>query len=117
MTDREWREKILKGLHCCSVPGGLCGFCPYQRHGDVECTTHLASDVRDMLHRDEHVAFDTSDLNPDDYVRIGDVLECLSEVHAGDDVTFQADGLIQWAMGKRALSKDKLKKMLEVDDQ
>lgn len=44
------REKVIKGLECCSVPEGHCENCPYETDGYVaECTSALARDAIAML--------------------------------------------------------------------
>lgn len=47
------REKVIKGLECCSVPGGNCPECPYGRYGvdenGLECDNKLALDALELL--------------------------------------------------------------------
>lgn len=48
MIDRE-REKVIKGLHCCSHTDGTnCGHCPYD-NADEDCTALMSMDVLDLL--------------------------------------------------------------------
>ena len=63
-----------------------------------------------LLKEREHPDFSGSLLNRDDYVRIGDVMDCLSEVFVPKDDLIHIEGLIEWAMGKRAISKEELLK-------
>jgi len=58
----------------------------------------------------EKISFEGTYLNRDDYVRIGDIMDCLSELVVSEDAAFQAVGLIEWAMGKRAIPKEALLK-------
>lgn len=57
--------------------------------------------------------FSCTFINPDDYVRVGDVMDLLSEVKTSDREAMHAEGLIEWAMGKRAVGIDTLKKIIE----
>ena len=46
MTDR---EKVIKGLHCCSHTDGVnCIYCPYDT-SDSDCTALLSMDVLELL--------------------------------------------------------------------
>jgi len=50
------REKVIKGLECCSVPQGHCEKCPYETEGFVaECTSELAKDALELLKKQEAV--------------------------------------------------------------
>lgn len=43
-------ETVIKGLECCSAPGGNCETCPYEIvEGFAECTSALAKDALAML--------------------------------------------------------------------
>jgi len=61
----------------------------------------------------ETIHFEGTTLNPDDVVKIGDIMECLHGLTLSSDAAFQAVGLIEWAMGKRAISRDDLPKLME----
>ena len=52
--------------------------------------------------------FTGSHINPDDYVRVGDIMDCLSEVLRPEDDLMHIEGLFEWAFGKRAMSKQEL---------
>jgi hypothetical protein len=68
------------------------------------------------MHQPHEPVWDESILNPDDYVRIGDIQELLSEKNGfslDDESVFHAVGLIVWAMGKRTIKKEKLLKAQE----
>ena len=44
------KEKVIKGLECCSVPEGYCVKCPYETDGYVaECTSALARDALALI--------------------------------------------------------------------
>lgn len=64
--------------------------------------------------------FDGTLLNLDDYVRVGDIMDCLSEVFSSNEDLIHVEGLIEWAMGKRAVSKkelwDSLERQFEEDE-
>ena len=48
------REKVNKGLECCSTPGGNCAICPYEIvEGFAECTSALAKDALALLKEQE----------------------------------------------------------------
>ena len=48
------REKVIKGLECCSIPQGRCRKCPYETEGFVaECTSELAKDALALLKEQE----------------------------------------------------------------
>ena len=50
------REKVVKGLECCCLPGGRCNKCPYVIvEGFAECTSALAKDALDLLKEQEPV--------------------------------------------------------------
>ena len=50
------REKVIKGLKCCSVPEGHCEECQYKTSGYVaECTSALARDALVLLKEQEAV--------------------------------------------------------------
>lgn len=47
------REKVIKGLHCCShTDGANCIYCPYDI-SDTDCTALMAMDVLDLLKEQE----------------------------------------------------------------
>ena len=48
------REKVIKGLECCAVPGGNCEECPYQHSGvgeyfESKCVSKLSADALALL--------------------------------------------------------------------
>lgn len=50
MTDREKREKVLKGLECCSRGFDKCKGCPYHEKYAGRCVTKgLAPDALELL--------------------------------------------------------------------
>ena len=49
-------------------------------------------------------------LNHDDYVRVGDVLDCFSGMDLNDDAVFHGLSLVEWAMSRRSVPKEKLSK-------
>lgn len=51
-------------------------------------------------------------LNHDDYVRVGDVLDCFTGMDLNDDAVFHGVCLLKWAMSKRSISKKELLKKL-----
>lgn len=52
------REKVIKGLHCCShTDGANCIYCPYDI-SDTDCTALMAMDVLDLLKEQEIVRCD-----------------------------------------------------------
>ena len=49
------REKVIKGLHCCSHTDGVnCIYCPYDI-SDTDCTALMAMDVLALLKEQEAV--------------------------------------------------------------
>ena len=49
------REKVIKGLHCCSHTDGInCIYCPYDT-SDSDCTALLSMDVLELLKEQETV--------------------------------------------------------------
>lgn len=43
------REKVIKGLHCCShTDGANCIYCPYNI-SDTDCTASMSMDVLELL--------------------------------------------------------------------
>ena len=108
------REKVIKGLECC-VQDGHCYYlekCPYRNDG---CRLALNTDALALLKAQEYPNLDKSGLNPDHYVRVGDVLDCLSEIPMNSDMLIHVEGLITWAIGKRSASKDELWESWERD--
>ena len=93
------RDEVIRGLECCAA--GCVNSCPYADE-PAHCTDYLAQDALELLKDGEHPDFSGSLLNRDDYVRIGDVMDCLSEVFIPRDDLIHIEGLIEWAMGKRA---------------
>jgi len=55
-------------------------------------------------------------IDKESFVRIRDVLDCFEGVDMTNDVNFHAVTLIEWALSKRALSKEELKNLLETRD-
>lgn len=51
------REKVIKGLECCSELGGNCTDCPYGSYGvdseGLECENKLADDTLELLRADQ----------------------------------------------------------------
>lgn len=51
------REKVIKGLECCAVPGGNCLECPYGNYGvdenGLECENKMAADALELLKADQ----------------------------------------------------------------
>ena len=49
------REKVIKGLHCCSHTDGVnCIYCPYDT-SDSDCTALLSMDVLELLKEQEAI--------------------------------------------------------------
>lgn len=49
------REKVIKGLHCCSHTDGVnCIYCPYDNDGE-DCTALMSMDVLELLKEHEAV--------------------------------------------------------------
>lgn len=49
------REKVIKGLHCCSHTDGVnCIYCPYD-NTDEDCTALMSMDVLELLKEQEAV--------------------------------------------------------------
>lgn len=47
------REKVIKGLHCCSHTDGVnCIYCPYNI-SDTDCTASMSMDVLELLKEQE----------------------------------------------------------------
>ncbi len=61
----------------------------------------------------EHISFEGTFLNREDYVNIGDIIDCLSGLAWEKDAAFHVVGLIEWAMGKRAITRDEILKAQE----
>lgn len=111
----EKREKVLRGLACLSNPFVQdaderdCEHCSYD---SASCFLDITSDALSLLKAQEPIDSAVFELNPDDYVRIGDILECFDGMDVSDDAVFHAVGLIQWAFGKRNITKEELKNEL-----
>lgn len=49
------REKVIRGLECCAVPGGNCLECPYDKYGieGLKCENKLVEDALALLKAQE----------------------------------------------------------------
>lgn len=66
-----------------------------------------------LLKEQEQISFEGTFLKREDYVNIGDIIDCLTGLTLSTDAAFHAVSLIEWAMGKRAISKEELLKEQE----
>lgn len=131
-------ESITKALEICSHYGSMCGTdcrgyqvwskdgrhietinehwyeCPYN-NCETGCVKTLARDALGILNGLDYPNFDGTNLNPNDYVRVGDVIDCLSEIPMENEMLMHVEGLITWAIGKRAVNRDELLEYLERD--
>lgn len=108
-------DKVIKGLECChsNVLMTFCPKCPYE---GPECFDRLKGDALELLKAQVPISFEGTHLNREDYVNIGDIIDCLSEITLDDDAVIHAVGLIEWAMGKRAITKEDLLKCGMLDN-
>ena len=103
----------IKGI---SIPND-CFQCSFQTN-DGSCLAHIAKNdtsnywkcrpIWCPLVELDHPDFSNSYVDPDSYVRVGDIMDCLSEVLCPDNELIHIEGLFEWAMGKRAMSKNEL---------
>ena len=51
------RDKVIKALECCAIPGGDCLECPYRKYGvdeiGLECENKIAADALALLKAQE----------------------------------------------------------------
>ena len=52
-----------------------------------------------------HPEFDEFSLKREDYVKVGDLIDCLKEVTMPEEAAFYLESLLEWAIGKRLISK------------
>lgn len=71
-------------------------------------TEQFIQALDDLIDSLDHPDFTNSFVDPDDYVRVGDIMDCLSELSYSEDQLICIEGLFEWAMGKRACKKDEL---------
>lgn len=118
-------KKVMKGLRCMSTPyedldDRDCENCKYD---NASCFLDVPADALSLLKTQEAriaeleagqepIHPEDFDLIPDNYVRIGDVLDLFDGMNISDDTVFHAVGLIRWAMGKRDITPEELKNEL-----
>ena len=73
----------------------------------IKETTYTQDDIDEAL----------NNLDKNSFVRIKDVLDCFEEVDMTNDVNFHAVILIEWALSKRALSKEEVRRLLDTSDE
>lgn len=115
MTDQEKRAKTIEGLkELRSHFRAMAGISSSRqgRANHIE-SARTIEDAIAVLKDFEHISFEGTSLNREDYVNIGDIIDCLSGLAWEKDAAFHVVGLIEWAMGKRALSRDTLLKVQE----
>lgn len=90
------REKVYKGLECCSVLEGKCKECPYETEGYVaECTSALASDALALL----KVQQDKIERLEDDKHTLKDVITKLKTQEAVEPFCWNDDYGQHWKCG------------------
>ena len=74
----------------------------------AEVELGAVNDAIALLKTQEQINFKGTFLKREDYVNIGDIMDCLNGLTLHEDAAFHAVGLIEWAMGKRAIPKESL---------
>lgn len=103
MDDAEKREKVIRGLELCACTD--CVGCPYR--GVSPCQNKLAADALALLREQEPKAkpqFDDDALDRNTYIKVGDLIDCMTELLMPEDAAFYLEGAIEWACGKRAVA-------------
>lgn len=110
-------KKIIAAQECLSnTVMHPCSSCDFAGHKET-CIVECAKATLKLLKGMDQISFEGTFLNREDYVNIGDIMDCLSEVTLSDDAAIHAASLIEWAMGKRAISRRELMKAWEQEGQ
>ena len=115
MPDQEKLAKTIEGLkelrsHFRAMAG--ISSSRQERANHIE-SARTIEDAIAVLKDFEHISFEGTFLNREDYVNIGDIIDCLSGLAWEKDAAFHVVGLIEWAMGKRAITRDEILKAQE----
>ena len=103
------RQKVIDKIDSIIQKSG--GYNSGDRHVCIEVS--LLEEALHEICADIKPDFGCTFINPEDYVRVGDVMDLLAEVKTTDKEAMHTEGLIEWAMGKRAVSLDTIKKIIE----
>ena len=99
------REEVVRGLECCAF--GDCNHCPYT---GTRCEEHLCGDALALLKEQGTKVkpqFDDDALDRNTYIKVGDLIDCMTELSMPEDAAFHLAGAIEWACGKRAVALPK----------
>lgn len=55
-----------------------------------------------------HPEFDESEIKRGEYVKVGDLIDCLKEVTMPEEAAFYLENLLEWAIGKRSISESEI---------
>lgn len=126
-------EKVTRGVKSCALSLS-CSQCPFHNYNGMSCRDGLLKETNQFFDNiKEHISklFDpeNSDRNTDereelitalrcitsehlasslkreDYVKVGDLIDCLKEVTMPEEAAFYLENLLEWAIGKRSISK------------
>lgn len=83
---------------------------------DLKTILSMIEEVSDSSYTEEDIEDVMKYIDKESFVRIRDVLDCFEGMDMKNDVNFHAVTLIEWALSKRALSKEELRNLLETGD-
>lgn len=102
------REKVIRGLESCLrlCDYNACRECPY---GDGTPCKLLHDALALLRERGPKVKpqFDDDALDRNAYIKVGDLIDCMTELSMPEDAAFHLTGAIEWACGKRAVALPK----------
>ena len=114
-------SEVVSALNCCSHTHkgiDICNNCNYfEKYTGLSCWCRLCDDASELLNRTNIYRSESSVdiLDVEDYVKVGDVLSCFEGMDLNHPEVFHAVGLIEWAMGKRSISKETLSRQFEFE--
>ncbi|MBQ3955238.1 MAG: hypothetical protein II680_05060 [Clostridia bacterium] len=112
-------EKVIAGLECCVLRDPddkhRCDVCPYNpsKYDEISnspCVNGLKAQALALLkERGPKVKpqFDDDALDRNAYIKVGDLIDCMTELSMPEDAAFHLTGAIEWACGKRAVALPK----------
>lgn len=108
------RKKVMRGLEKCTGASSDCEGCPYADENGISCSS-IMNIIRDayalLKERESFVKpqFDADALDRSSYVRVGDLIDCVEEIHFPEKAAFDIAGIIEWACGKRAVRAEEIR--------
>lgn len=76
----------------------------------------VIEEASDSSYTKEDIEDTMKHLDKESFARIRDILDCFEGMDMTNDINFHAVTLLEWALSKRALSKEELKNLLETGD-